>query len=199
MRVATAWDQVRDSREVEAHIAARAQSLGNKDEAAAQLVFSRLLGEVEDDLCRVILHAELPLDGFWEAVEEPCPTLQNCLEAAREELISAMEGACTLLEERKRAQRDLPALEECAEVGRLRDLHLRAVGLGGDDVAPLLFPLMHDKMSHFGVWLENRGIRERFVSHPIFRWLLLEAHVVKDQDAITLETRNVAVTRFGRT
>jgi len=190
-RVAAAWDAVRASSEIETRIGERAQVLGVQD---ADSVFSRLLSDVEEDLCEILFHAELPIERFTDAG----PTLDACLWAARERHLSALEDACLLLEERKRARRALDSLGECAEFGRLRDLHLRAVALAGADACKLVFPQLHYKMSHFAVWLENREVRERFVSHPIFQWLLAEARIAGDEEAIKLETKNVAVTILGR-
>jgi len=93
-----------------------------------------------------------------------------------------------------------PSIDEWREFVALWTAYGTAVTAGGLDLRRLAFPHAFSKGSHMAAWLWNKR-EEYVVSHAISKWLLAEALVVGDAEAIELGHRNCALsvpTRLGR-
>ena len=92
------------------------------------------------------------------------------------------------------------AIDEWREFVALWTAYGAAVAAGGLDLRRLAFPQAFTQSSHMAAWLWNK--REEYViSHAISKWLLAEAMLVGDTEAIELGHRNCALsvpTRLGR-
>jgi hypothetical protein len=73
----------------------------------------------------------------------------------------------------------------------LRELHIEAARVGGLALRQIAFPQIHTPACNYAVWLWNQR-SELLIADTIFRWLLAEATVVGDAEAIDLQKRNIA-------
>ena len=93
-----------------------------------------------------------------------------------------------------------PSIDEWREFIALWTEYHATVTAGGIELRRLAFPHAFSKGSNMAAWLWNK--REEYaLSHAISKWLLSEALVVGDSEAIELGHRNCALaipTRLGR-
>jgi len=91
------------------------------------------------------------------------------------------------------------AIDEWREFIALRDAYADAAAAGGGELRRLAFPHAFSTGSHMAAWLWNTR-HEYVLSHAISRWLLAEALLVGDAEAIELGHRNCSLrvpTRLG--
>jgi hypothetical protein len=182
VRVAEAWDRALSSDELDRHLRARGLALGSRSEQALRT----LIDDVEADLAELIRAARLPLEGLGES-EGLLPRVARRL---HRELLDALEVASSVFEARVDAKRALPAMDEWQSFLALREQHAEAVALGGPELRRLAFSQLHGPVCSLAVWLWNER-SERALGNAIFQWLLNEAIVVDDAEAIRLQERNV--------
>ncbi len=114
--------------------------------------------------------------------------------------LDALEAAFSRWADRRHDNTRHPAIDEWREFIALLTAYNAAVTAGGIELRRLAFPHAFSKGSNMSAWLWNK--REEYaLSHAISKWLLAEALVVGDSEAIELGHRNCALaipTRLGR-
>ncbi len=98
-----------------------------------------------------------------------------------------LEIAINALRRRDDDKRDLPAIEEWAEVVMLRDLYRRAATDGPRQ--QLAFETAHLLIGNHAVHLQNQR-NERLMAYAIYTWLQLEARVAGDEAFVAHYGRN---------
>jgi hypothetical protein len=113
--------------------------------------------------------------------------------------LDALEAAFSRWAERRHDNTVHPAIDEWREFLALWTAYNAAVTAGGLELRRLAFPHAFSKGNHMAAWLWNQ--RDEYVlSHAISVWLLAEARIVGDTEAIELGHRNCALavpTRLG--
>ncbi len=98
---------------------------------------------------------------------------------------------------RKDASATRPAIDEWREFLALKSAYEAAVGAGGLDLRRLAFPHAFSTGTSVAAWLWN-DFDEYALSHAISTWLLAEAMIVGDAQAIELGTSNCRLTVHTR-
>jgi hypothetical protein len=181
--VGEAWDRALASDELDRHLRDRAIALGSRSEQALRTV----IDDVEGDLAELIRAARLPLAG----IDESEGLLARVVRRLHRELLDALEVASSVFEARVEAKRALPAMDEWQSFLALREQHAEAVALAGPELRRLAFSQLHGPVCALAVWLWNERT-ERALGNAIFQWLLNEAIIVDDAEAVRLQERNVA-------
>jgi hypothetical protein len=143
--------------------------------------------DVEEDLRALAVASKLAIGEL----DEGDGVLGDAARALHDELLDAIEIDATALDSRIDGERDLPAMEEWLTFVALRRQYLEAAALGGIDLRRLAFADVHVAACALGARLWNVR-HERALGNAIFRFLLDEARIVDDAEAIDLQTRNVA-------
>lgn len=181
--LARAWDAALADPELDEHVAARGEALGSHASARS----SEALAEVvREDLLAMIRAAGLELGALGDESE----LLGRAARRLHGELLDGLEMAVGALESRVESKRELPAIDEWQAFLALRDQYAEAVSMGGLPLRRLAFNCVHAPVCSLAVWLWNtRG--ERAIANAMFGWLLAEAIIVDDAEAIRLQERNV--------
>ncbi len=182
LQVGAAWDRALTSDELEAHVRERALALASRSDHALRT----LVDQVEADLCELVVDARLSLVSFAELDG----LLARVARRLHGELLDALEVASGAIQSRVDAKRALSAIDEWQSFLVLREQHANAVALGGLDLRRLAFGQLHGPVCGLAVWLWNER-SERALGNAIFQWLLDEAIVVDDAEAIRLQEKNV--------
>ncbi len=114
--------------------------------------------------------------------------------------LDALEAGFSRWEDRRHDSEYRHAIDEWREWMALRGQYDAAVIAGGRDLRRLAFPHAYKMGNSMAAWLWNTR-SEYSLAHAIFKWLLGEALLVGDTEAIDMLTRNsrIAVnTRTGR-
>ncbi len=177
-----AWDSA-FAGPMRAHLAARTQALTSM--LRAEDAVNQIRRTVSEELASLARRAGIPLAGLGESgIGAEAATL------LRAELLAEVEQKNQALRARTLQKRSLPAVEEMREWNALRRAYEQAALLGGLEVRRLMFPDIHLYVCNYAVWLWNER-KEYGMSGPLFRWLLAEAEAVGDEEAITLQRKNV--------
>jgi hypothetical protein len=184
------WDRAIDSGAIAATARRRAADLGS---AGADRAAADFTAQIESEIAAMIRGAGVCL----ELLPGASPTLSRAVTAVRESLLGDVELAFAALEERTEATRTLPGIDEWREILALRRLHAQAARLGGLPLRRLAFPPIHGPACNFAAWLWNDR-DELLIAEMIFRWLLGEATIVGDGEAIELQRRNVETAAGAR-
>lgn len=183
--VATArgWDAVFEGADLDRRIAERALTLGATASASARRKLEEM---VHADLAALARLSGVPIGG-----EDGGPTLRRAAALLRDDLITEVETVSRALGRRARERRALPLADEVREWVLVKSTYERAVRMGGLEVRRLVFSQVHSDACALAVWLFNeRG--QRALGNAMFRWLLGEATVLGNSEAIGLQTKNVA-------
>lgn len=181
-QVGEAWDTALASDELDRHLRARALALGSRSDQALRT----LIDDVEADLAELIRLARMSLAG----IDETEGLLARVARRLHRELLDALEVASSVFEARIDAKRSLPAIDEWQSFLALREQHAEAVALAGLDLRRLAFSQLHGPVCALAVWLWNERT-ERALGNAIFQWLLNEAIIVDDAEAVRLQEKNV--------
>lgn len=181
--LALAWDRALADPDLADRLRARAQALGAHEHSRGP---ERLAAMVRDDLLGLIHAAGLELGQLHDAGE----LLARAARQLHTDLLDGLETAAEALEPRVEAKRELPAIDEWQTFLALREQYLAAVGLGGLDLRRLAFQTVHGPLCSLAVWLWNER-SERALGNAMFEWLLREAIIVDDAEAVRLQERNV--------
>ncbi|MFV8753319.1 hypothetical protein ACNOYE_22450 [Nannocystaceae bacterium ST9] len=182
VQVGDSWDRALASDALDRQLRERGLALGCKSDQALRT----LIDEVEADLAELIRSGRVPLASLGE-VEG---LLARVVRRLHGELLDALEVASEAFEARVDARRSLPAMDEWQSFLALREQHAEAVALGGPELRRLAFNQLHGPVCGLAVWLWNER-SERALGNAIFQWLLSEAIVVDDAEAIRLQEKNV--------
>lgn len=114
--------------------------------------------------------------------------------------LDALEAGFSRWEDRRRDGAYRASIDEWREWMALRGQYDAAVRSGGADLRRLAFPHAYKMGNSMAAWLWNTR-NEYALAHAVFAWLLGEAMLVGDSEALDVLTRNsrIAVnTRTGR-
>jgi hypothetical protein len=182
-RLARLWDAALADPQLEERIDTRGETLGSH---ASSRTTDTLAEAVREDLLALVRAAGLELG----TLEEESELLGRAARRLHGELLDGLEVATAALESRVECKRDLPAIDEWQSFLAVREEYAEAVSLGGLPLRRLAFSTVHGPVCALAVWLWNtRG--ERAIGHAMFSWLLAEAIIVDDAEAIRLQERNV--------
>lgn len=178
------WDRAIESGALRERARRRAADLqaANADTAA-----DAFAAEIESEIAGLVRQSGVCM----ELIPADSAILCRAIAAVRRDLLADIELAFSALEIRYEADRRLDAIDEWREMLALRALHAEAARIGGLPLRQIAFPQMHTPACNYAVWLWNSRA-EYLVADTIFHWLLAEATVVGDAEAIDLQRRNVA-------
>jgi hypothetical protein len=183
IRLARAWDAALADPQLEQQIDARGETLGSH-------VSARDIGTLADvareDLLALMREAGLELGALGDESE----LLGRATRRLHAELLDGLEVATAALESRVESKRALPAIDEWQSFLAVREQYAEAVSLGGLPLRRLAFSTVHGPVCGLAVWLWNSRA-ERAIGNAVFAWLLAEAIIVDDAEAIRLQERNV--------
>jgi hypothetical protein len=189
-----AWDTALADPATRGWLARRALEL-DAPAGAVERAIHDVAGAVTDDLARLAEAAQLgaPPDAIG-------PVASGLVRRLRHGRLDALEAGFSRWADRRHDNAPHPAVDEWRELVALWTAYNAAVTAGGIELRRLAFPHAFSKGSNMAAWLWNQ--REEYaLSHAISRWLLDEALVVGDAEAIELGHRNCALavpTRLGR-
>lgn len=184
VQVGEAWDDALARDVLEVHLRERALVLAAKSERALQ----SLVADVERDFTELIRRAKLSAAKLERKDEG---LLARVVRRLHRELLDELEVAVHAFEGRIDARRELPAMDEWQSFLALREQHAELVALGGPELRRLAFSQLHGPVCSLAVWLWNER-SERALGNAMFQWLLNEAIIVDDAEAVRLQEKNVA-------
>jgi hypothetical protein len=182
-RLAHAWDAALEDPQLQQQIEARGEALGSHPSSCTT---ESLAEVVREDLLTLVRAAGLELGPLSEESE----ILGRAARRLHGELLDALEVTVHALEGRVESKRELPAIDEWQAFLALREQYAEAVALGGLTLRRLAFSTVHAPVCSLAVWLWNNR-SERAIGNAMFGWLLAEAIIVDDAEAIRLQERNV--------
>ena len=189
-----AWDTALADAATRQWLARRALEL-DAPLGAVELAIHEVAGAVTDDLARRAEAAQL---GAPPGAAGPVGS--GLVRRLRHGRLDALEAAFSRWADRRHDNTRHPAIDEWREFVALLTAYNAAVTAGGLELRRLAFPHAFSQGSHMAAWFWNK--REEYaLSHAISKWLLAEALVVGDSEAIELGHRNCALaipTRLGR-
>ena len=189
-----AWDAALADDATRTWLARRALEL-DAPAGAVDRALQDVAGAVTDALARRAEAAEL---GAPPEVGGPVGV--GLTRRLRHGRLDALEAGFSRWSERRHDANPHPAIDEWREFIALWSAYTTAVTAGGLELRRLAFPHAFSKGSSMAAWLWNK--REEYaMSHAISKWLLDEALVVGDSEAIELGHRNCALvvpTRLGQ-
>jgi hypothetical protein len=109
--------------------------------------------------------------------------------AVRETLLSDLELAFDALRQRVHSTNFSGQINELREWLSLQARYEEAASVGGPELRRLAFPHTHTCACSHAVWLWNEH-DEQIIANSIFAWLLEQARIVDDAEAITLQEKN---------
>lgn len=177
-----AWQRALDDPDTQAWIAQRAAHLGARSQTQAQ---ARLRQTITRELAEFAQAHDLPV-ARWA---RDCGVLREVERVLREEQLSSLELAFDALANRVARQEALPPMDEWRAWLSLRAQHRQAAALGGLDLRRLAFPQIHQVACKWAVWMWNER-KQYLLANSVFAWLLAEAVLVGDAEAIELQRRN---------
>jgi hypothetical protein len=189
-----AWDTALADVATRQWLAQRALEL-DAPPGAVDRAIHEVAGAVTDDLARRAEAAQLGAPPGTGG-----PVGHGLTRRLRHGRLDALEAAFSRWADRRHDNTRHPAIDEWREFVALLTAYNAAVTAGGLELRRLAFPHAFSRGSNMAAWLWNK--REEYaLSHAISKWLLAEALVVGDAEAIELGHRNCALaipTRLGR-
>jgi len=189
-----AWDTALDDATTRSWITRRAIEL-DAPAGAVDRALRDVAGVVTDDLARAAEAAQLGAPPGARG-----PVGDGLARRLRHGRLDALEAAFSRWAERRHDDTRHPPIDEWRAFVALWSAYHAAVTAAGVDLRRLAFASAFTKGSNMAAWLWNK--REEYaMSHAVSRWLLDEALVVGDTEAIELGHRNCALavpTRLGR-
>ncbi len=183
-RLGAAWDRALADPKLERRLLERGLALGTHELDRGPEQLAEL---VRDDLLALVRAAGLELGQLSDSSE----LLDRAARRLHAELLDDLEITAGALESRVEAKRELPTIDEWQTFLALREQYAGAVALGGLELRRLAFNEVHGPVCALAVWLWNDRT-ERALGNAMFQWLLAEAIVVDDAEAIGLQERNVS-------
>jgi hypothetical protein len=182
-RLARLWDAALADPQLERQIDTRGETLGSHTSSRTT---DALADAVREDLLALVRAAGLELGTLGDESE----LLGRAAQRLHGDLLDGLEIATAALESRVESKRDLPAIDEWQSFLAVREQYAEAVSLGGLPLRRLAFSTVHGPVCGLAVWLWNTRA-ERAIANAMFGWLLAEAIIVDDAEAIRLQERNV--------
>lgn len=179
---ARAWDRALADARFTDGVRRRAAAVGARTDALAIL-----RARVEADLVEVVRTTGVALGEDPDRVHD---TLGRVRSALHQALLDELELVADGLLTRVRARRALPLHEEWREYLALRGAYTAAVEHTGPNLQRLGYAIVNPAICALGVWLWNDR-KNRVHANQMFRWLLREAEIAGDAEAVALHRRNV--------
>lgn len=177
-----AWDRAFADPRFTDGVRRRAAAVGARTDALAGL-----RARVEADLVEVVRTTGVALGEDPDRVHD---TLGRVRSALHQALLDELELVADALLTRVRARRALPLHEEWREYLALRGAFTAAVTHTGPNLQRLGYAIVNPAICALGVWLWNDR-KNRVHANQMFRWLLREAEIAGDAEAVALHRRNV--------
>lgn len=187
-----AWDAALADGTTHAWLARRALEL-DAPLGAVDRALRELTATVTDELARLAEAAQLG------APASPGPVGDALARRLRHGRLDALEAGFSRWAQRRHDGAVRSAIDEWREFVALHAAYTAAVRAGGMELRRLAFPHAFSTGSNMAAWLWNSR-KEYALSHAISKWLLSEALVVGDAEAIELGHRNCSLsvpTRLG--
>lgn len=187
-----AWDAALSDGATHAWLARRALEL-DAPLGAVDRALREIATTVTDELARVADAAQLG------APASSGPVGDSLARRLRHGRLDALETGFSRWAQRRHDGAVRTAIDEWREFVALRDAYTAAAKAGGMELRRLAFPHAFSTGSNMAAWLWNAR-NEYALSHAISKWLLAEALVVGDAEAIELGHRNCRLavpTRLG--
>lgn len=192
-RAVHAWDTALDDAGTRDWLARRALEL-DAPAGAVDRALRDIASAVTDELGARAETAQLGAPARADG-----PVGRGLTRRLRHGRLDALEAAFARWAERRHDNALHPAIDEWREFVALWASYRAAVSAGGLELRRLAFPHAFAKGNHMAAWLWNT--REEYaLSHAISVWLLAEARIVGDSEAIELGHRNCSLavpTRLG--
>lgn len=179
--LAAAWDRAFTDPALDTLILRRGLALAAKQVEDAKRTLRQT---VEADLVALLKAAGAKLGDETGVLEAASRSL-------RDELLEGIETAVAVLLERVESRRPLSPIDEWQAFLAVRDQYVDAVAVGGLELRRVAFAEAHGPLCSLAVWLWNDR-NERALGNAMFHWLLAEAVIVDDPEAIALQERNTA-------
>jgi hypothetical protein len=189
-----AWDTALSDAATRTWLAQRAREL-DAPLGAVERAIHDVASAVTDDLARRAEAAQLGAPPGAQG-----PVGHDLTRRLRHGRLDALEAAFSRWADRQSGDAPRAPIDEWREFIALQTAYNAAVTAGGIELRRLAFPHAFSKGSHMAAWLWNKR-EEHAVSHAISQWLLDEALVVGDAEAIELGHRNCSLTvptRLGK-
>ena len=187
-----AWDAALSDGSTHAWLASRALEL-DAPLGAVDRALRELTTTVTDHLARKADAAQLG------APTSPGPVGDALARRLRHGRLDALESGFSRWAQRRHDGAVRSAIDEWREFVALHAAYSAAVRAGGMELRRLAFPHAFSTGSNMAAWLWNSR-NEYALSHAVSKWLLAEALVVGDAEAIELGHRNCSLsvpTRLG--
>ena len=187
-----AWDAALADAATQTWLARRAIEL-DAPVGAVDRALREVAGAVTDELARAADKSHL------SAPASAGPVGEGLARRLRHGRLDALEQGFTRWAQRRHDGATRSAIDEWREFIALRAAYTDAAAAGGGELRRLAFPHAFSTGSHMAAWLWNTR-QEYVLSHAISKWLLAEALVVGDAEAIELGHRNCSLrvpTRLG--
>jgi hypothetical protein len=179
---ARAWDRAFGDARFADGVRRRTAAVGARADA-----LTGLRARVEADLVEVVRTTGVALGEDPDRVHD---TLGRVRSALHQALLDELEIVADGLATRVRARRALPLHEEWREYLALRGAFTAAVEQTGPNLQRLGYAIVNPAICALGVWLWNDR-KNRVHANQMFRWLLREAEIAGDAEAVALHRRNV--------
>src|SRR5688572_5551025 len=178
----SAWDAALVDGDVQKWLAQRAIEL-EAPQGAVDRAIRDVTTAVTDELARIANALSLG------APQSSGPVGDALARRLRHGRLDALEQGFSRWEDRRHSGAARSPIDEWREWVALRAAYDAAVTAGGLELRRLAFPHAYSKGTSMAVWLWNTR-NEYALSHAVSKWLLDEALLVGDTEAIDLCTRN---------
>lgn len=183
---ARAWDRVLADPVFAAGVRGRAAALGARGDA-----IEGLRATIDGDLVALVCNGDIAIGEDPSLAHD---TLGRVRRAVHQRLLDELEVIADAMQSRVRARKALAIHEEWREYLALRGAFARAVAVTGPGLQRLGYAIVNPAICGLAVWLWNDR-KNRVHAHQMFLWLLREARVAEDREAIALHERNVSCGR----
>jgi hypothetical protein len=180
--VAAAWDRALEHDPFLDRVRRRATDLGLAGDPIAAL-----RERVERDLVDLVRTTGIALGDDTGRSRD---VLDRVRRALHQRLLDELEVIADALKTRVVSRRALPIHEEWREYLAVRGEYQRIVAMTGPTAMRLAYAIVNPAVCALAVWLWNDR-KNRVHAHQMFLWLLREAELAEDTEAIALHRRNV--------
>lgn len=149
---------------------------------------ARVLAQIEADLAWTTAERGICV----ERLAKKSATLDAVFDRICESLFLEIDARLDQLRARVGEKREMRVIDEWIEWASLHQVISRAYRIGGERLRQGSFADVHDAVCGYAAWLFNE-CRFYLLAHGIFRWLLIEAEWMNDEEAISIQRQNASV------
>lgn len=180
-KVIAGWNEAWDHSTLTDFIQARCITLGLVNRGFREQFLAQVITYLRS------LTQSLPLE---ELAAFPGICNERLVAETRHCILTEFEAHCQALRDRTQVKRALPLWEEWREWGRQQQAYETLKRNGGAAVREVAWPLFHTEITRWAVWLWNER-NECVLGNTMFRYLWIEALLIKDEQASGLQERNL--------